>query len=159
MGNCRQFALKLKDEAQALWREVMAAGDDAAGVRARAALATELLALGKKDEATTLITEILAKDARNEQALLLRSGALPATLTIIEERTVGADLGAGTQGLALTAGRDILFTGNADLTGAVAPKRTFEEKLALVASGKATLTRKVAANTDYEFSLTGGSLA
>lgn len=63
-----------RDEAQALWREVMAAGDDAAGVRARAALATELLALGKKDEATTLITEILAKDARNEQALLLRAG-------------------------------------------------------------------------------------
>ena len=29
-----------------------------------------------------------------EQSLLLRSGALPATLTIIEERTVGADLGA-----------------------------------------------------------------
>src|SRR5260370_5411635 len=29
-----------------------------------------------------------------EQALLLRSGALPATLSIIEERTVGADLGA-----------------------------------------------------------------
>jgi protein-export membrane protein SecD len=33
-------------------------------------------------------------ESANELALLLRAGALPADLTVIEERTVGADLGA-----------------------------------------------------------------
>lgn len=64
-----------RDEAQALWREVMAqAGDDAPGLRARGALATDLLAQGKKAEGTQLVDEILTKDARNEQGLLLRAG-------------------------------------------------------------------------------------
>lgn len=64
-----------RDEAQALWRAVMAdAGDDAAGLRARGALATDLLGRGNKDEAGKLIADILAKDARNEQGLLLRAG-------------------------------------------------------------------------------------
>ena len=31
----------------------------------------------------------------NDLALLLRAGALPAPLTVVEERTVGPDLGAG----------------------------------------------------------------
>jgi preprotein translocase subunit SecD len=41
-----------------------------------------------------IITGVFTTQQTQEQALLLRSGALPATLTIIEERTVGADLGA-----------------------------------------------------------------
>jgi preprotein translocase subunit SecD len=41
-----------------------------------------------------IITGAFTTQQVQEQALLLRSGALPATLTIIEERTVGADLGA-----------------------------------------------------------------
>jgi preprotein translocase subunit SecD len=41
-----------------------------------------------------IITGSFTSQQTQEQALLLRSGALPATLTIIEERTVGADLGA-----------------------------------------------------------------
>jgi preprotein translocase subunit SecD len=41
-----------------------------------------------------IISGAFTTQQTQEQALLLRSGALPATLTIIEERTVGADLGA-----------------------------------------------------------------
>jgi preprotein translocase subunit SecD len=41
-----------------------------------------------------IITGQFTPQQTQEQALLLRSGALPATLAIIEERTVGADLGA-----------------------------------------------------------------
>lgn len=62
-------------DAQALWREVIAeAGKDPAGLRARAALAADLLGAGKKDEANKLIAEVVAADARNEPALLLRAG-------------------------------------------------------------------------------------
>src|SRR6267142_1623527 len=41
-----------------------------------------------------IITGSFTTQQTQEQALLLRSGALPATLSIIEESTVGADLGA-----------------------------------------------------------------
>lgn len=41
-----------------------------------------------------IITGAFTTQQTQEQALLLRSGALPATLTIIQESTVGADLGA-----------------------------------------------------------------
>ena len=41
-----------------------------------------------------IITGVFTPQQTQEQALLLRSGALPATLTIIQESTVGADLGA-----------------------------------------------------------------
>jgi preprotein translocase subunit SecD len=41
-----------------------------------------------------IITGTFTTQQTQEQALLLRSGALPASLTIIEERTVGSDLGA-----------------------------------------------------------------
>src|SRR5712664_1139199 len=41
-----------------------------------------------------IITGQFTTQQTQEQALLLRSGALPATLSISEERTVGADLGA-----------------------------------------------------------------
>ncbi|HTR86998.1 MAG TPA: protein translocase subunit SecD, partial [Reyranella sp.] len=41
-----------------------------------------------------IITGQFTTQQTEDLALLLRSGALPATLTVIEERTVGADLGA-----------------------------------------------------------------
>jgi preprotein translocase subunit SecD len=41
-----------------------------------------------------IITGQFTVQQTNELALLLRAGALPATLTIVEKRTVGADLGA-----------------------------------------------------------------
>jgi protein-export membrane protein SecD len=41
-----------------------------------------------------IITGQFTTQQTNELALLLRAGALPATLTIVEKRTVGADLGA-----------------------------------------------------------------
>ncbi|CAN5915905.1 protein translocase subunit SecD [soil metagenome] len=41
-----------------------------------------------------IITGTFTPQQTQEQALLLRSGALPATLSIIQESTVGADLGA-----------------------------------------------------------------
>jgi preprotein translocase subunit SecD len=41
-----------------------------------------------------IITGSFTTQQTQEQSLLLRSGALPATLTIIQESTVGADLGA-----------------------------------------------------------------
>jgi len=56
-----------------------------------------------------IITGQFTTQQTQEQALLLRSGALPATLTIIEERTVGADLGAD----AIHAGTVAAFVGTA----------------------------------------------
>jgi preprotein translocase subunit SecD len=41
-----------------------------------------------------IISGSFTTQSANELALLLRAGALPAALTVIEERTVGADLGA-----------------------------------------------------------------
>lgn len=41
-----------------------------------------------------IITGNFTPQSANDLALLLRAGALPAPLTVIEERTVGADLGA-----------------------------------------------------------------
>ncbi len=52
---------------------VSKAGEDPAGIRARGILAGMLLAKGDKAAATALVAEILTKDARNEQGLLLRS--------------------------------------------------------------------------------------
>src|SRR3712207_8730824 len=42
---------------------------------------------------TTLFRSFNAKSA-NELSVLLRAGALPAPLTVVEERTVGPELGA-----------------------------------------------------------------
>jgi preprotein translocase subunit SecD len=61
-----------------------------------------------------IITGQFTTQQTQEQALLLRSGALPASLTIIEERTVGADLGAdairaGTVAAVVGTGLVILF--------------------------------------------------
>jgi preprotein translocase subunit SecD len=61
-----------------------------------------------------IITGQFTTQQTQEQSLLLRSGALPATLTIIEERTVGADLGAdaihsGTVAALVGTGMVILF--------------------------------------------------
>lgn len=66
-----------KDEPAAirLWKEVIAgAGDDAAGTRARGAMASYQLAHNDKREAQALIEQMLARDARNEEALSLRAG-------------------------------------------------------------------------------------
>jgi tetratricopeptide (TPR) repeat protein len=65
-----------KDDAAAiaLWKEVIAgAGDSAPGIRARGALAAYHLARKDKASAKPLIEEMLAKDARDQQALLLRA--------------------------------------------------------------------------------------
>ena len=56
-----------------------------------------------------IITGTFTTQQTQEQALLLRSGALPATLSIIEERTVGADLGAD----AIQAGTTAALVGTA----------------------------------------------
>lgn len=61
-------------EAEAVFRDVMAkAGDAEAGLKARNALAVELLKKGDKAAGKTLVDEVLAKDGRNEQGLLLRA--------------------------------------------------------------------------------------
>lgn len=66
---------KRPDDAIATWRSVIAdAGDAAAGTRARAAMATQLLARGDKAAAKPLVDEVLVRDARNEQGLVLRAG-------------------------------------------------------------------------------------
>ncbi len=65
---------KRSDEAVATWKQIIAdAGDGAAGTRARAALATQRLAAGDKAAARPLIDEVIARDARNEQGLILRA--------------------------------------------------------------------------------------
>lgn len=60
----------------ALWNEVIAAaGDtDPAGLRARGALASYQLAHKDSKSAKVLIEQMLAKDARDQQALYLRAG-------------------------------------------------------------------------------------
>jgi cellulose synthase operon protein C len=60
----------------ALWNEVIAAaGDtDPAGIRARGALASYQLAHKDSKSAKLLIEQMLAKDARDQQALYLRAG-------------------------------------------------------------------------------------
>ena len=66
---------KRPDGAVATWKSVIAeAGDAAAGTHARAALAAQLLAAGDKTGAKPLVDEVIARDARNEQGLLLRAG-------------------------------------------------------------------------------------
>jgi predicted Zn-dependent protease len=69
--------LQQKNDAAAiaLWKEVIAdAGDKPAGVRARGAYASYHLARNDKAAAKPLIDQMLAQDARDEQALLLRAG-------------------------------------------------------------------------------------
>lgn len=63
-----------REQAEQLLRDVMArAGDGELGLRARNALAADLLVREDKAGAQALLAETLAKDARNEQALLLRA--------------------------------------------------------------------------------------
>lgn len=69
--------LQQKNDAAAiaLWKEVIAdAGDKPAGVRARGAYASYHLGRNDKAAAKPLIDQMLAQDARDEQALLLRAG-------------------------------------------------------------------------------------
>lgn len=49
------------------------AGDGPDGIKARGLLAAALLARGERQGAQTLLAEVLAKDQRNEQALLLKA--------------------------------------------------------------------------------------
>lgn len=60
----------------ALWNEVIAAGGDSdpAALRARGALASYQLAHKDSKSAKVLIEQMLAKDARDQQALYLRAG-------------------------------------------------------------------------------------
>jgi predicted Zn-dependent protease len=70
-----QLRLQQKQDAAAiaLWKEVIADAKDAAGIRARGSLATYHLQRGEKEPARTLVTEMLAKDGRDEQGLFLRA--------------------------------------------------------------------------------------
>lgn len=66
---------KQDQAAEALWRDVIAQAKDApAGIRARGDLAGYLISRNQKAAAKPLVDEMLAKDARNEQGLLLRAG-------------------------------------------------------------------------------------
>lgn len=68
--------LQQKNDAAAiaLWKEVIADAGDATAIRARGSLATYQLAHKDKPAAKTLIEQMLAKDARDEEALFLRAG-------------------------------------------------------------------------------------
>ncbi|NWG87681.1 MAG: tetratricopeptide repeat protein [Hydrogenophilaceae bacterium] len=60
--------------AEAVIRSVIAAaGDNRDGLKAKGILAGYLLAAGDKDRSMALVREILTKDARNEQALVLKA--------------------------------------------------------------------------------------
>lgn len=62
-------------DAEKVFRTVMEKSkDDAVANQARGALATSLLGRGDKATGVPLVTELLEKDARNEQGLLLRAG-------------------------------------------------------------------------------------
>ncbi|OYY92503.1 MAG: hypothetical protein B7Y41_15575 [Hydrogenophilales bacterium 28-61-23] len=66
-------AMNDRPAAETLIRSIMAkAGDSADGLKAKAQVATYLLEDGNKAAATKLADEILAKDNRNEQALLIK---------------------------------------------------------------------------------------
>jgi protein-export membrane protein SecD len=80
----------------------------------------------------------------NELALLLRSGALPAPLTVLQERTVGPDLGAdmvaageiaGVVGLLLVAGFMIAYYGTFGIAAVIA----LVVNLVLIAAALSTL--------------------
>jgi protein-export membrane protein SecD len=80
----------------------------------------------------------------NELALLLRSGALPAPLTVLQERTVGPDLGAdmvaageiaGVVGLLLVAGFMIAYYGTFGVAAVIA----LVVNLVLIAAALSTL--------------------
>jgi preprotein translocase subunit SecD len=80
----------------------------------------------------------------NELALLLRSGALPAPLTVLQERTVGPDLGAdmvaageiaGIIGLLLVAGFMIAYYGTFGVAAVIA----LGVSLVLIAAALSTL--------------------
>ena len=110
---------KQMDAARALWKEVAdEAGKEQAGLRARAALAADLLGSGKKPEANALIAEILEADARNEQGLLLRAGvALDERRlddAVADLRTILRDTPSSAQAHAML-GRALEMQGSKDL--------------------------------------------
>lgn len=61
-------------EAVALWKEIIGGDDATAGLRARGSLAAYQITHGQKEPAKVLVEQMLAKDARDEQALFLRAG-------------------------------------------------------------------------------------
>lgn len=68
-------ASKQIDEAAKVYREIIEqADDDAEGTRARSGLARLMLAQGRRADAESLIAEVLQRDARNEDGLLLKAG-------------------------------------------------------------------------------------
>ena len=61
--------------AEAVLRSIIdKAGDSPDGIKAKGALAAALLAAGDKPAAQKLVGEVLAKDQRNEQGLILKAG-------------------------------------------------------------------------------------
>ncbi|MFP4126664.1 MAG: protein translocase subunit SecD [Alphaproteobacteria bacterium] len=91
-----------------------------------------------------VITGDFTVQEANELALLLRSGALPAPLTVLQERTVGPDLGAdsvaageiaGIIGLTLVAGFMILYYGVFGIAAVIA----LGVNLVLITAGLSTL--------------------
>ena len=91
-----------------------------------------------------VITGDFTVQEANELALLLRSGALPAPLTVLQERTVGPDLGAdsvaageiaGIVGLVLVAGFMILYYGVFGIAAVIA----LAINLVLIAAALSTL--------------------
>ncbi|QEA12474.1 tetratricopeptide repeat protein [Comamonas flocculans] len=118
LANLRQQENK-PEAARALWNEVVAeAGKDPAGLRARAALAADLLGNGKRAEANELIAQILEADARNEQGLLLRAGvALDERRlddAVADLRTILRDTPSSAQAHAML-GRTLEMQGSKDL--------------------------------------------
>lgn len=66
---------KLSANAEKVYQEIIAkAPDSPQGLQAKGALGAAKLAAGDKAGTNAIINEILAKDGRNEQALLLRAG-------------------------------------------------------------------------------------
>lgn len=64
-----------RSAAEAIFKAIIEkAGDSADGIKAKGYLATALLADGDKQAAKVLMDEVLAKDQRNEQGLLLKAG-------------------------------------------------------------------------------------
>ncbi|MFW5680044.1 MAG: protein translocase subunit SecD [Pseudomonadota bacterium] len=96
-----------------------------------------------------VITGDFSVEEANELALLLRAGALPAPLTVLEERTVGPDLGAdsvaageiaGIIGLVLVAGFMILYYGTFGVFAVIALALNLILLMAALSTLGATLT-------------------
>jgi cellulose synthase operon protein C len=71
------FAASKTDDGIAVYKSIIEkAGDKAEGTRAMALLARLELSKGNKQKASDMVTEVLKRDARNEEGLLLKAGLL-----------------------------------------------------------------------------------